>query len=255
MVVKHDMEVRGQKGMYTFRVNGQLFHYAGSGLPLEDEDPCFSQIYTVGDGGTSEAAMRQHHYNNSLDGELLIDLQSAINSRSPYARLFKNANEILGSDEKAKIVIKSVKPGNRKDLKRYNLPTVEEIGMVVPGDGSIDGSERRIVLERQNAKLERITDMHTGYLPMRYVICFPEGAQQWSEEYKLLLPLDKRRRQDEDDQRTFYDHHSTKCWLIVILWQFQTNVLLHCNGLRGFFSNGAIHFLPFYTVEAYFKNW
>ncbi|EGG00571.1 uncharacterized protein MELLADRAFT_67744 [Melampsora larici-populina 98AG31] len=194
------MSVRGPKGVYNFRVNGQLVHYAGSGLPSKGDDPCFAQIYTVGDGGTVEAAMRQHHYDNQLDSDLLIKLQAAINDRSPYAHLFKNANEILGKDDKAKIVIKSVKPSGRKDLKRYNLPAVDEIGMVVPGDGEIDGNKRRLVLKRQDGRLEPINNMHTGYLPMRYVICFPEGAQQWSEDYKLLLPLEKRKHKEESDQ-------------------------------------------------------
>lgn len=201
MVVKQDWGVRGQKGVYNFRVNGQLYHYAGSALPLKNEEPCFSQIYMVGDGGTKEAAMRQHHYDNELDPDILMQLQAAINQRSPYAELFKNAKELLDRDEEAKIIIKSVKPGRRQDLKRYNLPTVEEIGMVIPGDGTIDGNERQLVLKRQDGKLVTINDMHTGYLPMRYVLCFPEGAQQWSEEYKLLLPIEKRKLNTEDEQR------------------------------------------------------
>lgn len=137
--------------------------------------------------------MRQKHYNNKLDPELLLKLQEAINERSPYAKLFKNAKDTLNVDDNAKIVLKSVVPGNRRDLKRYNLPTVEEIGMVVPGDGTIDGSERKLILNSRDGQLVSINDMHTGYLPMRYVLCFPEGAQQWSESYKLLVPVEKRR--------------------------------------------------------------
>ncbi|KAH9808620.1 hypothetical protein DFH28DRAFT_1135220, partial [Melampsora americana] len=83
MVVKHDWGVRGQLGIYNFRVNGQLFHYAGSALPVSEDNPCFAQIYTVGDGGTHEAAMRQHHYDNELDDDLLLKLQDAINARNP----------------------------------------------------------------------------------------------------------------------------------------------------------------------------
>ncbi|KAH9820658.1 hypothetical protein DFH28DRAFT_923929 [Melampsora americana] len=40
--------------------------------------------------------------------------------------------------------------------------------------------------------------MHTGYLPMRYVLCFPEGAQQWPESYKLLVPVEKRKLDDNE---------------------------------------------------------
>ncbi|KAH9807627.1 hypothetical protein DFH28DRAFT_914280 [Melampsora americana] len=203
MVVKHDWGVRGQLGIYNFRVNGQLFHYAGSALPVSEDNPCFAQIYTVGDGGTHEAAMRQHHYDNELDDDLLLKLQDAINARNPYAKLFKNSRNILGQDSKAKIILKSVKPGKRQDLKRYNLPTVNEIGMVIPGDGTIDGSERKIVLEARDNKLVAINDMHTGYLPMRYVLCFPEGAQQWSDSYKLLLPIEKRTSHNTEEQGTY----------------------------------------------------
>ncbi|KAH9807636.1 hypothetical protein DFH28DRAFT_914060 [Melampsora americana] len=200
MVVNHDWDVRGQMGVYTYRVNGQLYHFAGSGLPMEKDKPCFAQIYTVGDGGTSEAALRQKHYNDELDLDLLLKLQAAINERSPYAKLFKSAKDVLSVDDGAKIVLKSVVPGRRHDLRRYNLPSVEEIGMVVPGDGTIDGNARKIVLNCRDGKLVSINDMHTGYLPMRYVLCFPEGAQQWSESYKLLLPVEKRKLDADQDQ-------------------------------------------------------
>lgn len=191
MVAKgQDHDVAGPKGIFTFCLNGRLHHYVGSTWPKPEEKPCFSQIYTVGDGGTQEAKMRQDHQKVKLDDVLLLKLQTTINDTNVYAKLFKNAKEILSHDPGSKLVIKCVKPGKKDDLKRYNLPTVDEIGMVIPGDGTINKKERNIFLERRYGKLIPINDMHTGYLPMRYVLCFPGGAQQWSEHYKS--PTGKR---------------------------------------------------------------
>ncbi|EGG07508.1 uncharacterized protein MELLADRAFT_62572 [Melampsora larici-populina 98AG31] len=108
-----DRDVTGPKGVFTFRLNGRLHHRLGSALPVNKNNPCFAQIYTVGDGGTQEAQMRQKHHRVKLNNELLLKLQAAINDSNAYAKLLKNANEILLNNPGSKLVIKCVKPGKR----------------------------------------------------------------------------------------------------------------------------------------------
>ena len=60
------------------------------------------------------------------------------------------------------------------DGRRYNLPTVDEIAAVIPGDGSEDvGELRDIVLHLHEDGLQCISHLHPSYLPLHYVLLFP----------------------------------------------------------------------------------
>ena len=59
------------------------------------------------------------------------------------------------------------------DARRYNLPTVEEIAAIVPGDGSQDVRvDHDIVVCLQGGGLHRISNLHPSYLPLHYVLFF-----------------------------------------------------------------------------------
>ena len=40
-----DPSVYGPHGVYTFHIQGELYHLMGSLLPADDQDPAFAQIY------------------------------------------------------------------------------------------------------------------------------------------------------------------------------------------------------------------
>lgn len=176
-----DTRVAGQKGIYTFRVGGQLHHYIGSTLPKDGHVPSFAQIYVMGDGGTEELSMRQNHHGNTLDNVILSNLQSLLNHINPYAQLLKNAREILEHTPGARVILKSMPPTNRTDYKRYNQPAVHDIGAVVEGNGDIPLRPREVILHRKDGFFIRMNDMSTNYLSSRYAILFPRGSQSWDE--------------------------------------------------------------------------
>ena len=90
------------------------------------------------------------------------------------------------------------------DARRYNLPTVEEIAAVVPGDGSENVSQHRdIILRLQGGGLRRISHLHPSYLCLHYVLFFPQGEKGWH----LNIPL-----HDVND----CPHHSKK--VTQLLW-------------------------------------
>ena len=76
------------------------------------------------------------------------------------------------------------------DARRYNLPTMDEIAAIVPGDGSQDvRAHRDIVLRLQGGGLRRISNLHPSYLPLHYVLFFPHGEEGWH----LDIPLQEVR--------------------------------------------------------------
>lgn len=72
------------------------------------------------------------------------------------------------------------------DARCYNLPTVEEVATIVPGDGSENVREHReIILCTQGGGLRCISHLHPSYLCLHYVLLFPQGEAGWH----LDIPL------------------------------------------------------------------
>ena len=72
------------------------------------------------------------------------------------------------------------------NARRYNLPTMDEIAAIVPGDGSQNVRvDRDIVLRLQGGGLRHISNLHPTYLPLHYVLFFPHGEEGWH----LDIPL------------------------------------------------------------------
>ena len=72
------------------------------------------------------------------------------------------------------------------DDRRYNLPTVDEIAAIVPGDGSESIMvDRDIILCLQGGGLCCISNLHPSYFPLYYVLLFPDGQEGWH----LQIPL------------------------------------------------------------------
>ena len=90
------------------------------------------------------------------------------------------------------------------DARRYNLPTVEEIAAVVPGEASSNvGVNRDIIVRLQGGGLRHISNLHPSYLPLHYVLFFPKGEAGWH----LDIPL---------QQQNGRQHRSKK--VTQILW-------------------------------------
>ncbi|PIA60482.1 hypothetical protein AQUCO_00300169v1 [Aquilegia coerulea] len=70
------------------------------------------------------------------------------------------------------------------DPRRYNLPTSEDIAVIIPGDETEPTSKRDIILHLKNNNLERISECHPLYLPSHYVLLFPTGDLGWSTDMK-----------------------------------------------------------------------
>ncbi|POW00864.1 hypothetical protein PSHT_12841 [Puccinia striiformis] len=157
-----DRTVQGQRGIYTFQVQGALFHDIGSVFPRSSAVPSFSQIYVVGGNDAAEAESRAAASRTSLDVTILLKLQRYITQNNPYSQFYRRAREVLAANPDAGFVLRHVQAPVGADQRVYNAPQTEE------HDGG----------------LERITDNFSGYLPLRYPIFFPNGEQGWVDGWQ-----------------------------------------------------------------------
>lgn len=174
-------------GAWVFRIQGQLSHLSGALRPDNGTAPSYAQLYTY----DPETALRQRmHRNSTLDNDTMSALQSMLIQHHQYAPIFKHAWEILeemGEVTDAEIRLR-VQPSAGEHRGRHNLPTANEVAMIIP-DGSTS-DYRDIVLRRHmpdgQTKLYRINEGHPAYLPLHYVLLFPYGENGWHRDMQQI---------------------------------------------------------------------
>ncbi|KAI3985006.1 hypothetical protein MKX01_004774, partial [Papaver californicum] len=116
-----------------------------------------------------------------LDEEILKIIQDVLLTNNAFVQKYKHAYEILKEvPPTEKDIYVSLQYKSDKDKGRYNLPTVDEVFVILPGDGTIQSVVRDIVLHLKGGRhLERIDECHPTYLPLHYVLLFPYGELGW----------------------------------------------------------------------------
>ncbi|KAG9220408.1 hypothetical protein CCMSSC00406_0006673 [Pleurotus cornucopiae] len=137
---------------WVFRIQGQLYHRSGALEAGEGRAPSYSQLYVY----DPQAALQQRMLrNNTLRRDTMEGLQNMLSLTHRYAAVFKHAFEIIREHEQNGTAVSDVEvrlraqnppPGDHP--RRYNLPTVDEVAMVLPGDGS-EADPRDIILRRR----------------------------------------------------------------------------------------------------------
>lgn len=171
---------------YVFRIHGQLCHNIGSLEPAAGEQPRYCQLY-IYDG--QEALNFRLRYNNELDPDVMAGLQDMLTSNHCYASVFRHAHEVL-HDSEAEDVTLSLHCLSSNDRRRYNLPTTDEVAVIIPNidgwDWDTDG--RDIILHHRADGLTHISEGHPAYVGLHYVLLFPHGEHGWHWNMHLHQP-------------------------------------------------------------------
>jgi len=180
--VKYDESISGH-GLYVFKIHGGLWHLDGTILPEHGETPHFSQVYIY---DPSEALRhRQHNNHNSLIPETLNELQEMMQACNRFVHLYRQALERLRDQPDGGINVQArltYKP--HTDRRRYNIPTGNEIAIVLPGEGMAEDG-RDIILQLKGGGLQRIREYSPTYIPLHYVLLFPRGELGWHSNIPL----------------------------------------------------------------------
>ncbi|KIJ06154.1 hypothetical protein PAXINDRAFT_39194, partial [Paxillus involutus ATCC 200175] len=158
-------------GPAAFRIHGALYHLMGSLLPPDDRDPTYAQLR-----------------NPELNPGVLLALHDMMEVHHPYVNIYKQAYQVMREKprEQHTDVRVQLHYSAGTDIRRYNLPTANEIAAVIPGDGTeLVNENRDIVLRLQGGGLRRISHLHQAYSALHYVLLFPKGEEGWH----LNIPL------------------------------------------------------------------
>jgi hypothetical protein len=178
------------RGTYTLRINGSVHHNLSNFLP-EKNDHTFSHIYIM--DPNCQLDRRNKLYPN-LDKDILKNLQEILHKNNPFVKLYRQVGERLKTEPATdiKIVLKN----NYKKDKRYNVPTANEIAVLMIDDEN-KSNERDIVIEAKceinqnnySKKFTRINEYFNIYDPLQYVLMFQHGDFGWHPQ---SIPLIKK---------------------------------------------------------------
>jgi hypothetical protein len=181
-------------GAPVFTIQGALSHNIGSIEPQVKASPHFAQIFVVGRGGLPEANYRKQAALGAhpapaaqakVNPKIILKLQTFMYKYNPYAKLYRHAGDFLNQHKPISMILRTIE-NDSLDLRRYNCPSTNDIGLIIEGEG-VPKAPRQIVLHQRSGKLTHISDLHSAYLPLRYPIFFPFGSQQWEPTFKIEI--------------------------------------------------------------------
>lgn len=167
-------EVREPGFMPTFKVQGQVYHLAGSLLPQENCNPQFLQIYFV--GNSSEEVSSRCSNMPDLKQRIILPLQELLHEHNIYIRTFKTALENMPSDD-YQIIIRPDRAPAGEHERRFNAPTIDEVAVVVVGN---QFNQRDIVLQKKSSQLVKVTETHRSYDALQYPLMFWQGEDGYN---------------------------------------------------------------------------
>ncbi|XP_076249983.1 uncharacterized protein LOC143189833 [Rhynchophorus ferrugineus] len=201
--------------MPTFKIQGQIYHRAGSLLPVSDSDNKFLQIYFMGNS-PQEIDLRCAH-NNLVKRSIVEQLQTLFHQHNQLIILFKTALDLMPSDNH-KIVIRADKTPAGQHTRRFNAPTIDEVAIVVVGENL---ESRDIVLHRRNFQLQPIKETHRSYDALQYPIIFWQGEDGYDLSIKMINPITGSETNKKVSSMNYYsyrlmirenaDNHILKC--------------------------------------------
>jgi hypothetical protein len=157
-------------------------------LPPPGQTPRFAQIYVY--DPDFDVQIRQRMTHDALNETTLRKLQIMLNQHNKYIHLYRTAGErIRTSPDGTTIALCFVDPSQRTnhrrlDLRRYNKPVQNEVGLIIEGDdhdlSTLDDNGRDIIVQtRHTGSYKRINETHREYLPFRYPLIFTHGEPGW----------------------------------------------------------------------------
>lgn len=150
-------------------------------LPAAGEQPKFAEIYMMGDD--VQAARRNEIFENVLNHDTIESLQRMFREiGNPFVEIFKQAREIPGANHSIRLIANS-----NVDQRRYNLPTVDEVAVLIPDGEDIDAHRDIILRYQEGGRLKRITEMHKSYDALQYPILLSYGENGWHENLRYVV--------------------------------------------------------------------
>ena len=118
--------------------------------------------------------------------DVLDIIQGSLDRNNVFATKYRQVAAILNRmNPEAQELAAYLHFSEIKDQRTYNLPTANEIALILPGDGTKTSGMRDVIVRfKSSDALMQINECHPAYLPLHYVLLFPYGELGWEPGLK-----------------------------------------------------------------------
>ncbi|KAH0603160.1 uncharacterized protein H6S33_008164 [Morchella sextelata] len=169
-------------GLQCFQIHGELYHMQGPLHPQQNASPSFAQLYFY---DPEYAAGVRHEAHPNLDLTILQRLTIELHDVNPFIAIYKTARERLMDAERlqgpARILLSpqlQLIMESGADKRRHNLPTSNEIVVIIPDEYGQAGFRDIVLANRDmdgDESFNIINPNNAAYMPLHYVLLFPNG--------------------------------------------------------------------------------
>ena len=186
IVYTPDRRLGPHAGNVAFQIHGELYHLQGPLHPRDHDQPRYAQLFLY---DPQPATDSRHQQNSNLNRRLLSLLDQLLREKNRFYSVYRTAKERLDaaakSQEDTRIILNPqlrliMEKG--ADRRRENLPTGKEVALLIPEEEGKPGGRDLILAHRpapgsteEGASLKRIHFTHPAYMPLHYVLLFPDG--------------------------------------------------------------------------------
>lgn len=182
------------RGPYVFRLQGQIYHRAGSLHPDENTPPVYSQLYIIETNRAVQARMQQRQNQNCREDVMAI-LTSVLDRINPYAAAYKKMQQVeqeqnclaAQNNTVPRTVTMNIMRGS--DQRRYNPVVADEVAAIFVSPDGAPHAERDIYVHPKNEAPRNINYRSPNIDPMSYPVFFPRGTLGWHYEMSHVLDM------------------------------------------------------------------
>jgi hypothetical protein len=161
------------RGPPVFTILGELCHRAGSLIAPKGVTPSYAQLYVF---DLMLANTYRSIRNTNLQPNLLMALENMLRGHHYYAPLYTNVYHFLQENPHVPDVCLTLIQDPTGNHHHNNLPAMDKIAAIIPGDSTVSGDSYNIVLHLCAGGLQQISNSYPAYTPLQYVLLFPFGT-------------------------------------------------------------------------------
>ena len=145
------------EGFQLFQVHGAIYHHQGPLVPPGGQDPLYSQMYLYDPAYAAQARSRR---TPELDPALISSLTEMLQESCPFIQLYLLARERFAQmadqgqdfriilDPQMSLIVES-----GADMRRENLPTADEVSMILAEEYGSKGFRDIVLAEGLNGEI------------------------------------------------------------------------------------------------------
>lgn len=191
MGVKLDKRIANMgKGIYTFKVQGQVHHFVPNLCP-NDARARFLQLYFY---DTEHEVINRMHHMPQLN-KSIIEKLIGILSINPYSIFLRSLRSIPSLE----VYTISIRKDCGLDQRIYNAPSASQVAAIWVEGNNIEGRYSRDVVVHGHSNNSYKVEPYFGcYDPLQYPLLFPLGQTGWHKN----IPRCKGNMKHRDDNST-----------------------------------------------------